>query len=65
MAGVCSVAFGVAVSDPQVAREVFSLVPSGMGNEVWLFVTPMNFLLIGSLLLAAGLGASGARRMRR
>lgn len=65
LAGVVSLAFGVALSSVSLAREIYAVFPNRMGNEVWYFVTPMNFLLMGSLLLAAGLGAAGARRMRR
>lgn len=65
LAGLLTLALGVALSSVSLAREIYNLVPGAMGQQVWYFVTPMNFLLMGSLLLAAGLGAAGARRMRR
>lgn len=63
LAGVASLAFGIALSSVSVAREIYTAFPSGMGNEVWYFVTPMNFLLMGSLLIGGGLGAAGARHL--
>lgn len=65
LAGLATLAVGVALNIASVAREIYNFFPNTMGAQVWYFVSPMNFLLVGSLLLAAGLGAAGARRMRR
>lgn len=64
-AGLCSLVAGVALSIPGVMSEVYSALPSGGGRSLWYVVTSGNFMLLGSLLLAAGLGASAARRLRR
>lgn len=65
VAGLCSLVFGIALSDVRLTSEIHQLVPDLMTRDVWLFITPMNFLLLGSVLIAAGLGAAGARRVRR
>lgn len=65
LAGLLTLAAGVALSDLDIARRVHEALPHAVVDDSWRVVTPVNFFLVGSLLLAAGLGASGARRMRR
>lgn len=65
LAGVVTLVLGVLLHQPSVAREAYRLLSGGASGEVWYVVTPMNFLLLGSLLVAGGLGAAGARRMGR
>ena len=65
VAGLCTLALGVALGDLQLARSIYDLVPTSVGRDAYVILTPMNFLLFGSLLLAAGLGGAGARRLGR
>lgn len=67
LAGALTLLLGVMIASPEAARHLFDLLMElpGGGRRVYFIVTPINFFLIGSLLLAAGLGAAGARRMRR
>lgn len=63
-AGLCSLAAGFALSFPSVMSEVYSALPRSGGRSLWYVVTSGNFMLLGSLLLAAGIGAAAARRLR-
>ena len=67
LAGLLTILLGLALATPDLGREIYTLLTdlSGDSGRVYTIATPINFALIGSLLLAAGLGASGARRMRR
>lgn len=68
IAGVLTLAAGVLLAAPGVDRQVYPPLTNLAGSQQELVhhvVTSMNLLLWGSLLLAAGLGAAGARRWRR
>lgn len=67
LAGVITLVLGGVVASPEAGRQIYDLLLDlpGDGRRVYFIVTPTNFFLIGSLLIAAGLGAAGARRMRR
>lgn len=67
LAGLLTLALGLAVSVPEIGSEVFRLGSDLPGDGRWWYtaVSSINLLVVGSLLLGAGVGASGARRMRR
>ncbi len=67
LAGLLTLALGLAVSVPEIGREVFRLGSQLPGDGRWWYtaMSAINLLVLGSLLLAAGLGAAGARRTRR
>lgn len=67
LAGALTVVLGLVIAAPEASRHVFDLLMDlpGDSRRVYFIVTPTNFLLFGTLLIAAGLGASGARRVRR
>ncbi|WP_435201953.1 hypothetical protein [Janibacter sp. GS2] len=65
LAGLCTLALGVAVSIPALWQQVSPSLSRVLGQDFWFVINPTNCLLMGSLLLAAGLGAAGARRLRR
>lgn len=65
LAGVCTLAFGLAMFALSVSHRVYDLVPRSLGREAYFVLSPLNFVLMGSLLIAAGLGAAAARRIGR
>lgn len=66
LAGLLTIGLGLVVASPEASRPIFEVLQDlpGGNQPVYSVVTPTHFFLIGSLLIAAGLGASGARRMR-
>lgn len=68
VAGACTLLLGLLLSSPEVyipaSRKLFDGSVPGW-QAMALTLSPPTFLLIGSLLLAASLGAAGARRRGR
>lgn len=68
VAGLATIAVGVAVATAPGARLVFRIGREGpvtLQSVIYAFFTPANLVPLGCLLLAAGLGAAGARRLAR
>lgn len=65
LAGLGTLALGIVVSMPELWQQVSPSLIRVLGRDYWFVINPTNCLLMGSLLLAAGLGAAGARRLRR
>lgn len=65
VAGAATIVFGLLLGVVEVNRAVLDAL-RGLGIELtsaYYVFTPPSMILVGSLLLAAGLGAAGARRL--
>lgn len=67
LAGALTVVLGLVLASPEASGQVYELLRDLPvdNRRMYSILTPTNFLLIGSLLLAAGLGAAGARHLGR
>lgn len=68
VAGACTILFGVVLSVPDLFFRVSQAVSDAPGLDLGIAfdtLSPPRFLLFGSLLVAAALGAAGARRRGR
>lgn len=68
VAGVCTIAVGVLLATRGWSRFLWEVTGDGpvtLQRPLLTVITPFNFFLVGSLLLAVGLGAAGARRLGR
>lgn len=65
VAGLATIGLGVALAEPgfgyKIMRPIVEL--SSVAREASYIMTPLLLIPVGSLLLAAGLGAAGARRL--
>lgn len=68
VAGAATIGLGLFVATSSGARLIYRLGvegPASVQSVMYGVLTPVNLIPIGSLLLAAGLGAAGARRLGR
>lgn len=68
VAAGCTIGVGVLLATREGARFLWEMTGEGpvtLQRPLLTVLTPTTFFLVGSLLLAAGLGAAGARRLGR
>lgn len=68
VAGLCTLVLGIVAATEPGARMVYRIGregPVSLQSSLYIVATPTMLIPLGSLLIAAGLGAAGARRLRR